>query len=238
MLTGCGVRPADTLFSATVQGAGSAVVLNVMLWAALAVSIPTRSANLLYVIAVSLGLGLFATAAFLVFAVTRGQRRLIRVVRAVTAWIPGVSPDTVENEIRTITRQMQAFGADRRRLIRATGWATANWLLDAASLWVFVAAFGHSADLVGLLIGYGLANVLAVLPVTPGGLGLIEGVLVPSLVAFGSPRGIAILGVISWRLVNFWLPIPVAALAYLSLRAGPLRHHPAFPARVRTVSGH
>jgi hypothetical protein len=52
-------------------------------------------------------------------------------------------------------------------------------------------------------------------------LGIVEGVLVPTLVGFGSPRGIAILGVITYRLVNFWLPIPVGALAYLSLRVEP-----------------
>jgi len=70
-------------------------------------------------------------------------------------------------------------------------------------------------------VAYGLANVMAVLPITPGGLGVVEGVLVPTLVGFGSPRGIAILGVITYRLVNFWLPIPVGALAYLSLRVEP-----------------
>ena len=36
---------------------------------------------------------------------------------------------------------------------------------------------------------------------------------------FSIPTGAAILGVISWRLVNFWLPIPAGGLAYLSLRA-------------------
>ncbi|HCO02270.1 MAG TPA: hypothetical protein DIT48_02665, partial [Actinobacteria bacterium] len=30
----------------------------------------------------------------------------------------------------------------------------------------------------------------------------------------------AILGVIGYRLVNFWLPIPVGGVAYLSLRVG------------------
>src|SRR5205807_6635296 len=83
------------------------------------------------------------------------------------------------------------------------------------------AAFGHLATPYGLLVAYGLANVLAVVPITPGGLGIVEGVLVPTLVGFGSPRGIAILGVITYRLVNFWLPIPVGALAYLSLRVEP-----------------
>ena len=49
------------------------------------------------------------------------------------------------------------------------GWAAANWLLDAASLWVFVAAFGHVISPVDLLTAYGLANILAAMPITPGG---------------------------------------------------------------------
>ena len=49
---------------------------------------------------------------------------------------------------------------------------------------------------------------------------MIEGVLTTSLVGFGAPRGVAILGVITWRLVNFWLPIPAGAVAYLSLKLG------------------
>lgn len=47
---------------------------------------------------------------------------------------------------------------------------------------------------------------------------MIEGVLIPSLVGFGAPSTVALLGVVSWRLFEFWLPIPVAGLTYLSLR--------------------
>jgi hypothetical protein len=60
--------------------------------------------------------------------------------------------------------------------------------------------------------------VLAAIPITPGGLGVVEGVLVPSLVGFGATRGAAIVAVIGYRLVNFWLPIPAGAGACLSLR--------------------
>jgi hypothetical protein len=70
-------------------------------------------------------------------------------------------------------------------------------------------------------VAYGLAYVLAAIPVTPGGLGVVEGVLVPSLVGFGATPGAAIVAVLGYRLVNFWLPIPVGAGAYLlSLRVG------------------
>jgi hypothetical protein len=60
--------------------------------------------------------------------------------------------------------------------------------------------------------------VLAAIPLTPGGLGVVEATLTLTLVGFNTTRAIATLGVVGYRLVNFWLPIPVGGLAYLSLQ--------------------
>ena len=38
------------------------------------------------------------------------------------------------------------------------------------------------------------------------------------LVGFGAPAFVATLGVISWRLLSFWAPIPLGTLAYVSIR--------------------
>jgi uncharacterized protein (TIRG00374 family) len=100
-------------------------------------------------------------------------------------------------------------------------WGAANWLLDAAVLWVVLAAVGHPLNPLTLFTAYAVANVLGLLPITPGGVGVVEGVLIPSLVAAGVPAHLALVGVLGWRLVNYWLPIPVAALLWLTLR-----HHP------------
>ncbi len=100
---------------------------------------------------------------------------------------------------------------------RAIGWAAANWLLDAASLWVFVAAFSHFISPVDLLMAYGLANILAAIPITPGGLGVVEFVLVSMITGFGPTAGQALSAVLAYRAVNFWLPIPFGGLAYASL---------------------
>jgi uncharacterized membrane protein YbhN (UPF0104 family) len=43
-------------------------------------------------------------------------------------------------------------------------------------------------------------------------------VLISTLTAFGAPGQVAALGVIAYRLVSFWLPIPAGGLAYLTLR--------------------
>ncbi len=225
LLTDAGVRPPDAVSGEAIQGVGSAVVLNVMLWVGLLISLPTHGGNALYVTVTALGTGLIAAVAAVVVLVTRNSAGTVRAVRAVAGRIPGVPPDGVESLVRAFGDRLRALGTDRPLLARAALWAAANWLLDAASLWVFLAAYGHHTDVVGLLVAYGLANVLAAVPITPGGLGIVEGVLVPTLVGFGSPRSIAILGVVTYRLANFWLPIPISALTYLSLRTGRLRHH-------------
>ena len=92
-------------------------------------------------------------------------------------------------------------------------WASLNWLLDAASLWCFVAAFGHLANPIELFAAYGIANVAGALPLTPGGLGVVDSITPLLLVGFGVTRSVATLGVLGWRMVNFWLPIPTGAIA-------------------------
>ena len=116
------------------------------------------------------------------------------------------------------TAQIGDFLRDADRTGPAVAFATANWLLDAACLWVCLYAFGHGISPALLLTAYGFANLLALLPVTPGGLGVVEGTLIPLLLAFGTPGGAAVLGALTWRLLQFWLPIPVALGCYASLR--------------------
>ena len=62
---------------------------------------------------------------------------------------------------------------------------------------------------------------LGAIPVSPAGLGVIDSVTPVLLVSFGLTRSVATLGVLGWRLVNFWLPIPAGAAAYAWLKAPP-----------------
>ncbi|MBO0715649.1 MAG: flippase-like domain-containing protein [Acidimicrobiales bacterium] len=218
LLTDNGVRGADAAFGLATQGMGSALVLNLLLWLALLISIPLRGFNRLYLVAAVVGVVLLAAFGALVGMLTLGEEHAARALQAVAHRLPFVDETKVVAGVRRLAERLREVGRDRALLRRAVAWAAANWLLDAASLWVFVAAFGKLTSPEALLVAFGLGNVLAVIPVTPGGLGIVEGVITPLLVGFGTPRGIAILGVLSWRLVNFWLPIPAGAAAYLSMR--------------------
>lgn len=221
LLSESGVSSTDAGFAMATQGIGSAVVLNLVLWLALIISVPLSGFNPLYGTAAILGVIVFAAFGALVALLTRGEARAARVLAAIARQVPRVKEETVEKVVRRLAERLRELGSDRRLLRHAVVWAAANWLLDAASLWVFLLAFHKAVDPDLLLVAYGLANVLAVLPITPGGLGVVEGVLTSALVGFGTTRGVAILGVISWRLFNFWLPIPAGALSYLSLRVEP-----------------
>ena len=59
------------------------------------------------------------------------------------------------------------------------------------------------------------------MPITPGGLGLIEGIYIPTLVGFGLSRAQATVGVLTYRVAQFWLPIFVGGVLYATLRMGP-----------------
>ena len=218
LLTKEDVRAADAGFAIAMQGVGSAVVLNVIFWVALLISVFFHGYNPLYAVAAGLGVLLMASFAGVVVLLTKGRVKVVDLVRRSADRLPFVDGERLAVGLEHFAERLRIFASHRATLRQAIGWAAANWLLDAACLWVFIAAFHVYVSPVDLLVAYGLANVLAVIPITPSGLGVVEAVLIPTLHGFGVPLSVASLGVIGYRLVNFWLPIPVGGLAYLSLR--------------------
>jgi uncharacterized protein (TIRG00374 family) len=220
LLGDAGVSGPDAGFALATQALGSALVLNALLWLGLLVSIPARGFNPVYGTAALIGAVLIGAVASAVVLLTRGEQRAARLLCAAATHLPLADPVLVEQAVHRVAVRLRTLAGDRAVMARAVGWAGANWIADAAALWVALAAFGYRIGPDGLIVAYGLANVTAAIPITPGGLGVMEAVLTTSLVGFGAPRGVAILGVVTWRLANFWLPIPAGAASYLSLRLG------------------
>ena len=225
LLTRSGVPGTDAAFALATQAMGSAVVLNVLLLTGLVVSIPLRGVQPLYGAAALLGVLLVGGFSAVVLLLVRGEARAGGIVRGVARRLPLVDEDRALAVTQGLARRLQALAGDRELVRRAVAWAAANWLLDALALWVFVGAFGTWVPIDGLLISFGLANVLAAIPVTPSGLLIVEFTLVSTLTGFQTPHDVATVGVLLYRLVSFWLPIPLGGLAYLSLQAelGPGR---------------
>jgi uncharacterized protein (TIRG00374 family) len=218
LFTAEGVPGTDVGVMMATKGMGSTVVLNVLLWVALVISIPLSGFQPVYATVALVGVVVLAMVGFLVLGVTRGEQRAARILRAIGQRIPGVGGDKLEQIALQAAASIRALGTNRSVLIESLTWAALNWLLDAASLWCFIAAFGGYPNPVELFAAYGVANVIGAIPITPGGLGIIDTITPVLLIGFGLTRSVATLGVLSWRLVNFWLPIPTGALAYISLK--------------------
>ena len=223
LLTRSGVPSERAVTGKALQTVGSAVVLNLMLGGALVAALVTHGSNPLYAPIAIVGLILIVTAAVGAIIVTRSESRLTRLVMRVFARLPKIDPDSGRRLVASLAGTIRRLVGDRRFLLRIIGWATINWLCEALALWACVRAFGHTLGPVGLLVAYGLANVAAAIPITPGGLGIVEGILVPTLVAFDTTKAVALLGVIAFRLLSFWLPIPIGFGSYARLE-WQLRH--------------
>jgi uncharacterized protein (TIRG00374 family) len=108
------------------------------------------------------------------------------------------------------------------RWVRALGAGAANRMLDYAALVAALYAVGVEARPSEVLLAYVVSMALGMVPLTPGGLGFVETGLTAMLVLVGADADQAVLATLVYRLVSFWLPIPVGALAWAGWR---LRRH-------------
>ena len=220
LLTSSGVPGPDAGFALATAGLGSAVVLNLILWVGLIASIPGQGVNAAYGSAARVGVILMLVATGLVVGLIDGQGRAERSIKWIATKLR-MDPDNAADVLRQLGFRLQGLAREPGLKERVFIWALLNWVLDMAALWVFLLAFGADIDLRGLIVAFGLANIMAVVPITPGGLGIVEGIFIPTLVGFGLTRSIATVGVLSYRIAQYWMPLIVGAIVYLSLRIGP-----------------
>lgn len=215
-----GIPGPDAGFALATAGLGSAVVLNLILWFGLIVSIPLRGVNAAYGAAAIIGILVMGAVAALIFGLMDGQGRAERVLRWIARRLRQ-DEDRIGEVTRHLANRLEGLAREPVLLVRVVAWATANWVFDIAALWVFLRAFGGSIAIDGLVVAFGIANVLSSVPITPGGLGIVEGIYIPLLVGFGLGRSPATVGVLTYRVAQYWVPIVIGGFAYLSLRIGP-----------------
>jgi uncharacterized protein (TIRG00374 family) len=131
-------------------------------------------------------------------------------------------------------RTRKAMRAVRRALVGGTGEAVqivrsgnllviagslGYWAFDNAVLWATFHAFGFSPPITVILLGYLIGQLGGLLPL-PGGLGGIDGGLIGTLIVYGTPAAATAAAVLVYRVILFWLPLLVGAVAFRSLRRG------------------
>jgi putative heme transporter len=129
----------------------------------------------------------------------------IRGSRAVTGRPRGDTAETIQE----IMRWVAAVRLSWRDVSWVLVWGSLNWLLDCACFAMMFEAVGAPIPWKGLLLAYGAGQLAATLPITPGGLGVVEGSITIALVAFGSPAASTTYAVLMYRFISFWLVLVV-----------------------------
>lgn len=159
----------------------------------------------------------FAAGAVLMFS----NRALVLVARS-AQWVV----DRVRRGRGTRRNLLRLFRRERA-LVRTTlgrGWPAAlaftvgRWAFDFATLLVALWATGAEPRPSLVLLAYVAAQFLGMIPLTPGGLGFVEAGLTGALVLAGVPASAAAFATLTYRLVQFWLPLPAGLVSWLLFR--------------------
>jgi uncharacterized protein (TIRG00374 family) len=125
----------------------------------------------------------------------------------VLAWVNSVRgrpADAGVEKWRETLMQLESVSLGRRDLGVAFSWSLFNWIADVACLAFAAYAAGDHASLAGLTVAYAAARAVGTIPLMPGGLLIVEAVLVPGLVSSGMALPNAISAMLIYRLIS-WL---------------------------------
>jgi uncharacterized membrane protein YbhN (UPF0104 family) len=149
-----------------------------------------------------IGLGILVSVILIVLAVPRSRRLLLsRLAPTLGQVIP----------------RLLDIAQQPAKLAEGIGGALLVTAAYIACLAVSVLALGGSLPIISIAVVYLTGSAIGSAVPTPGGLGAVEAALSAGLTAAGLPGATAISAVLLFRLITFWLPVPVgwAALNYL-----------------------
>ncbi len=115
----------------------------------------------------------------------------------------GKPADTGLNKWRETLTQLESVSLSRGELGEAFAWSLFNWIADVACLLFACFATGGHPSLAGVTVAYAAARAVGAIPLMPGGLLVVEAVLVPGLVSSGMTLASAISAMLIYRLISW-----------------------------------
>ena len=123
-------------------------------------------------------------------------------------------PATVATGVRTAI----AYVRHPSRGALAVGGAVGFWGANIAVLWASFEAFGGDVPFGVLVQAYFVGMAANLIPSPAGGVGSVDAGMIAAFVLFDIPTAVVFPGVLLYRVIAFWLPIPPGIVAYVQLR--------------------
>lgn len=129
-----------------------------------------------------------------------------------------VEPERLKTLLSEIAVAMRTLGANYRYLLLAVLSANAWWLANLCSVRLVFRAFGTQVPWGDLVVAYVLSALASAFAGIVAGLGATEAMMIGVLALLGTPAKSATLAILVFRLIEFWLPIPLGILSFHRLR--------------------
>lgn len=123
-------------------------------------------------------------------------------------------PATLASGVRTAIAYLRHPKRQALALLGAAGW----WAGNIGVLWGCFEAFGVGLPIGVLVQGYFVGMIANLAPSPAGGVGTVDAGMIAAFALFGLPLQAVIPAVLCFRVIGFWLPIPVGLAAYVKLR--------------------
>jgi uncharacterized protein (TIRG00374 family) len=151
-------------------------------------------------------LGGFVALLLLAQTVAKNPQQIDGIGVRILSWVNSVRgkpADAGLEKWREMLRQLESVSLSRRALSTAFSWSLFNWIADVACLAFAAYAAGGRPSLAALTVAYAAARAVGSIPLMPGGLLVVEAVLVPGLVSSGMTLASAISTMLIYRMVSW-----------------------------------
>jgi uncharacterized protein (TIRG00374 family) len=199
----------DTLAAWSLAGTVVASVVSLALVATAGLALATGEGASLDLIPVIVGVFVITLAIGALFVYERPLAAVVTWGIRASRKLSGRPRGDLAAEIHRIVQMVTAVRLGRRQVITILLWGVANWLFDCACFAMMFLAVNATIPWKGLLLAYGAGQLAATLPITPGGLGVVEGSITIALVAFGGSQVSTVDAVLMYRVISFWLVLLV-----------------------------
>ena len=129
----------------------------------------------------------------------------------------GQRADSIGSRIETTLERMRQIPFGTLKAAWVVTLAGGVWLADFGCLLCAFRAVHAAIPWSGVLLAYCVAQIAGMLPIVPGGIGIVEGSLAAILAAYGTDRASALAAALGFRLVSFWLAVAVGWISVAAI---------------------
>lgn len=228
----------DTLAGWALVGTTVVAALSLALLAAVGLGFATGEGATLDLIPPVLGVLAIAAAFGVLFVYERPLAVVARWALHTSHRLIGRPRGDREAHVVALLERVAVVRLHTPQALSTLGWGFCNWLFDCTCFAFAFLATGSPVPLKGLLLAYGAGQLAANLPITPGGLGTVEGSITIALAYFGGGTGADIAAVLVYRIISFWLVLAVGWSSWAALAVAVRRGRYPRSARRAPVEPH